>query len=579
MSTGVDPHQQVRRDDAPLSMRAARMLFEHAAAAFAVTEGDTHRTTYVNPAFRSLTGFDDASLDLPFASVCDTPALQRLLDLARHERRCVSEEIAFQAAGSDPWCFRVWPIEDDSGAHTGAVVQMTSLESANPRFKLQREIAERLLLGALREMDAAAEAYAAQERTQFLADAGRDLAASVDETVTRASVSALRMPGACTWCIVDVVETDGSLRRLAIVHPDESSRNAARALESSWRPRPDDPFGAPAIAHDRRPVSITQDVASIMERTAADDATIAALRQLHIGSLLTVPMEVRDTLLGAITFVGATARAAFSAEEIELAEALALRGAVALDIARMYGAALELKEQALDGSRAKSEFLARMSHELRTPLNAIAGFVDIIDMEIHGPVTRHQRSDLARIRASQEHLLFMINDILNYMTIRRAGADYHPAELPLRETVQRALDLTEALVAEKGLTLEEQRCPADVWLRADPDRTHQVLVNLLANAVKYTPGGGRVGVECHVAEETVHVTIWDSGIGVAADRLESIFEPFVQEISGYADRDGGVGLGLAISRDLARAMGGNVTVESTLGAGSRFTLWLRAAES
>ena len=565
-----------RRDWVEL-VDAARVMFQASSGAFVVTQGEAHVMAYMNLAFRNLAGNCPIAIGMPLASACDAPALQPLLDRARRDGIGSRAEVIPARGTTASWCCNVWPLETESGHHDGTVVEIAIAE--NSRMELQRQVAERLLLGALREMDAAAAAREAEERAHFLAEAGRDLAASVDSGETRAKIAALRMPGPSTWCIVDVIESDGSLCRLAIVHPDPALRAAARALEDRWKPRAGDRFGAPAILNRRDPVGVVRRVMSVVERSAESKETLEALRALGIGSLLTVPMEVHGGVLGAITFVGGVPRERFTPDEIELAEALALRSAVALDNARLYGEALDLKQQAQEGSRAKSEFLARMSHELRTPLNAIAGFVDIIDMGIHGPVTVNQKSDLSRIKASQEHLLFMINDILNYMTINRGRAKYDTTDLPVRDLIVKAVEMVESLLGAKNLTLAALHCSTDVWVRADAERMHQVLLNLLTNAAKYTPPGGMLGIECETVDETVSVTVWDTGIGVAEDRLESIFEPFVQELSGYSDRAGGVGLGLAISRELARAMGGNIIARSTPGEGSRFTLTLPRAHT
>jgi signal transduction histidine kinase len=423
-------------------------------------------------------------------------------------------------------------------------------------------------------MEAAATAEAAREISAFLAEAGRELAESVDERTTLETVAHLRLPGTTTWCIVDIVEPTGKLHRLAIVHPDPTKRATARELEDRWSPEPGDPFGAPAVMQSGQPVSIVDDVDRALARSARDADTVRALQELGIGSLLTVPMNVRGRALGAITFVGRPRAGEFTPQEVDLAQALALRSAVALDNARMYGEALELKAQAQEGSRAKSEFLANVSHELRTPLNAIAGFVDIIDLGIHGPVTDSQRSDLARIRASQQHLLVLINDILGFMQINRGRLDYHMADLSVNEVLAHAWTLVEHLARGKALHVLDVTCPPDLMMRADPDRTQQILSNLLTNAIKFTPAGGTIGVACEAHDDVVHITVTDNGIGISADQLEVVFDPFYQVSSGLTNRPGGVGLGLAISRDLARAMGGDLTVESVAGQGSRFTLTL-----
>src|SRR5688572_3714823 len=225
-------------------------------------------------------------------------------------------------------------------------------------------------------------------------------------------------------------------------------------------------------------------------------------------------------------------------------------------------------------SRAKSEFLAVMSHELRTPLNAIGGYAELLEMGIRGPVTPQQREDLHRIQTSQRHLLGLINEVLNYAKLETGSVSYDIDDVVVRETLVAAESLVAPQARAKGLTLLTAECSANVVARADGEKLRQVLVNLLSNAVKFTDTGGRVEMTCSADEDTVRVHVRDTGIGIPADKLHVIFDPFVQVRGDFARRHEGTGLGLAISRDLARGMGGDLTVESTLRQGSTFTLAL-----
>ncbi len=228
-------------------------------------------------------------------------------------------------------------------------------------------------------------------------------------------------------------------------------------------------------------------------------------------------------------------------------------------------------------NRAKSEFLAVMSHELRTPLNAIGGYAELMEMGIRGAVTKQQQEDLRRIQTSQRHLLGLINEVLNYAKLETGMVQYELEAVRMRE----ALTAAEALVAPqaraKGLTLTVADCPQELAARADAEKLRQVLVNLLSNAVKFTPEGGRIDMSCSVVGAEVSITVSDTGIGIAEDKLSAIFDPFVQVRADLTRKYEGTGLGLAISRDLARGMGGDLTAASELGLGSTFTLVLPAA--
>jgi signal transduction histidine kinase len=244
------------------------------------------------------------------------------------------------------------------------------------------------------------------------------------------------------------------------------------------------------------------------------------------------------------------------------------------------GEQLEAAREAADAAnKAKSEFLATMSHELRTPLNAIAGYAQLLEMQIHGPITEAQRDVLGRVERSQQHLLRLINDVLNLARIESGRVEYHMMPMRLAEIVSGIMPMVEPQMVARQL-----RCVVNVSpllrARGDPEKTEQIVLNLLSNACKFTPPGGCVYVEGFIGEREerrVGVRVRDTGIGIPADRLQQVFEPFVQVDASNTRGAEGTGLGLAISRDLARGMGGELTVDSALGAGSTFTLALARA--
>jgi PAS domain S-box-containing protein len=233
--------------------------------------------------------------------------------------------------------------------------------------------------------------------------------------------------------------------------------------------------------------------------------------------------------------------------------------------------------EAESASRTKSEFLAAMSHELRTPINATLGYTELLAMGIRGPLTDAQRDDLDRIRRSQQYLLGIITDLLNYSRIEAGQMQYDLAPVTAPTIVDSVLPMVEPQAVAKGLVLERLPCDEGVVALADRTRAEQVVLNLLSNAVKFTPRGGRVTVGCAVMNDGIAITVTDTGPGIAAEQQNAIFEPFVQVGRSRTSAHEGTGLGLAISRDLARAMGGNVTVASVPGQGATFTFVLPQA--
>ncbi len=253
--------------------------------------------------------------------------------------------------------------------------------------------------------------------------------------------------------------------------------------------------------------------------------------------------------------------------------------AQALETELQYRRRLEVRlraavAEATAANQSKSDFLAVMSHELRTPLNAIGGYAELLEMEIRGPVTEAQRQDLRRIQHSQRHLLGLVNDVLNYARLEAGTVQYQVTEVPVLEALHSAAGLVAPLARGKGLRFEVVPCDAGMMVRADPEKLRQVLVNLLSNAVKFTERGGWVSLSCEARDGSARFAVRDSGPGIPGDKLESIFEPFVQVRSDLTREHEGTGLGLAISRSIAEVMGGSLTVESTLGTGSNFTLQL-----
>jgi signal transduction histidine kinase len=239
-------------------------------------------------------------------------------------------------------------------------------------------------------------------------------------------------------------------------------------------------------------------------------------------------------------------------------------------------AAEQARQRAEEANRAKSDFLAKMSHELRTPLNAIGGHAELIELGVHGKVTPEQAAALERIRKNERHLLVLINDLLDFSKLEAGAVRLDLREVKASDVVGSLDGLIGPLFTSKGVAYKVASCSADLTVRGDYERIIQICLNLLSNALKATAKGGEVTVSCEDLDDFVAIHVEDTGTGIPEERLEAVFSPFTQLGRALNSPDTGVGLGLAISRELARAMGGDVTVESEAGAGSKFTLTLPA---
>ncbi|HEV3052293.1 MAG TPA: GAF domain-containing sensor histidine kinase, partial [Longimicrobium sp.] len=468
------------------------------------------------------------------------------------------------------------------------------------------------LQSAERERDLA---EASRDRFSFLAEVSRCLADSLDYEATLTTVAGMSLPYLDAWCIVDVLDEGGNIRRIAVVHPDADKQEAARALHEQYPPRATDLVGAPKVIRTGRPEMVFDVPDSALVAAAHDERHLGVLRRLGIRSYVIVPMVARGHVLGAMTFITAEADRRFGDIDVVMAEDLARRAAMAVDNARLHGqaeeardaaeAALAEAEMALDEAataeehlrdardaaeaalRTRDEFVSTMTHEVQTPLNAIIGYLELLDMDVSGALADTQRSYVQRAQESSRHLLRLVRDVLDFSKSETARLAVEHEEVGAAETARGALALVRPLAAGRLLTLvDETDSAAGLRFVGDEYRVRQILVNLLTNAIKFTPAGGMVTLQCRARpgdsdgeRGELHFIVTDTGEGVKPEDAERIFEPFVQGAAGLTRRHGGTGLGLPISRRLARLMGGDVTLERADGPGAVFTLRLLAGAS
>ncbi len=462
------------------------------------------------------------------------------------------------------------------------------------------------------------------EREQnFLLRASAQLASSLDYETTIASIARLAVPEIADWCAVDVLERDRTVKRVAVAHTDPEKVALVQALRDRYPDDPDSPYGVPQVLRTGEPEMVREIPDSLLVRAARDEIHLRILRELGLKSYLVVPLMLRGKCFGALTLVYAESGRQFEDRDLNLATELARRIGSAIENARLLleseearheleqqAAEMEIQatemehtqdelemtnnelmqlnqqleektretrealKQAEEANKAKADFLATMSHELRTPLNAISGYAELLSMGIRGPINDAQKGDLDRINRSQAHLLAIINDILKFAKLESGQLEIRIEEFPVNAALHAAEELVRPQVEAKNITYMFASGDESVTVRSDRDRFQQIVLNLLANAAKFTPKGGAISVSWEEHGNQILTRVTDTGLGIAEDQLERIFDPFVQVDASTTRKSEGVGLGLAISRDLARQMGGDVMVTSRLGRGSTFTLAL-----
>ena len=409
---------------------------------------------------------------------------------------------------------------------------------------------------------------------RLLADASEALASSLDYKQTLATVASLAVHDVADWCSIAIGDETGRYENLAVMHRNPERVKWVEEYSRVNPPRFDTPTGVPQVLRTGKPELYPEIDDELLAAAASTEEERRVIRELGLYSAMVVPMEARGRMIGAISFISAESKRKYTEADLWFAERLANRAAYAIDNARLFAEAQEAKAEAEAANAAKAQFLASMSHELRTPLNAIAGYAELMELSVLGPVNEKQSDALARLQRSRKHLSALVDQVLSFARIEAGKVQFEIRHVPVHESLDRLADLIAPQATGKDLRYDFDGCDPDLGVRADRDRLDQIMLNLIGNAVKYTPAGGHIRVSVHCEPTSVAISVSDNGPGIPEDKKQLIFQPFVQLGSSTEATASGVGLGLAISRDLARAMGGDIDVESSAGKGATFTVRL-----
>jgi PAS domain S-box-containing protein len=393
----------------------------------------------------------------------------------------------------------------------------------------------------------------AEREQKFLAEANSLLASSLDYETTLKSVADMAVPALADWCAVDILEDDGSIRRLAVAHAVPSKAEWAREIQERYPEDRDAPRGVAHVLRTGEPELYEEIPDSLLAAAAKDAEHLRLMREIGFTSAIVVPLVAHGRTLGAVSLISAESGRRYGPDDLELAQRLTVRAALAIDNAQLYRAARE-------ANRLKDEFLATVSHELRTPLTAILGWAHMLRA---GQVGEKGVAEIAEtIERNARAQSQLIDDLLDVSRIITGKMRLDVRAVEPHSFIESAIEALRPAAEAKNIRIQKVMDTGVVTVAGDPARLQQVVWNLLANAIKFTPKGGRVQVRLERINSHIEITVSDTGQGIEPEFLPLVFDRFRQADQKTTRRHGGLGLGLAIVRHLVELHGGTVHAES-----------------
>ena len=408
-----------------------------------------------------------------------------------------------------------------------------------------------------------------EQTARFLAEASHTLAGLVDYHSTLQKVASLAVPYFADWATVDILESDGALRRLAVAHIDPTKIDLAHELNRRNPPDPAAPRGIWNIVRTGRSEIVPEITDALLVETIEDQELLGIIRELGLKSYLSVPLNVRGKTLGVISFIAAESGHRYDDSDLAVAEDLAHRAAIAIENTQLYR---ELRQ----ADQRKDEFLATLAHELRNPLAPIRNALEVMRLAGNSADAVEQSRRMMERQVVQ--MVRLVDDLLDVSRITRNKLELRKERIELASVVRSAIETSRPFIEQSDHTLTVTLPPEPIYLDADPTRLEQVFSNLLNNSAKYTERGGHIWLTVEPGEGKVLVRVRDSGIGIPAEALAGIFEMFSQVEGNLERAQGGLGIGLTLVRRLVEMHGGSVEAHSAgRGHGSEFLVRLPMA--